>query len=602
MKGVSTIQKSKKQKTIRTGPFSQRVDKYFVFALIFTLALLCFLGFYNYIFFYQENRMLFVFSGEYLSGFASKPGGLLEYAGNFLSQGYFNNIYGALLQASVFTLIAAVFLRINNILSPGRSFSLFFAALASFILMLMQTNINYGLHNNLGFLLTGVYFLSAISSGKRTNQVLVTALFPLFFYLAGGYSWIFLGMITVFAFIRKKPVFAIGFWIIAGLSLIFYKSVLFLQPWSELLYYPLPSTDFFINRSIIWLLLLFFIFYPGLLILISSLSKDYSRKITTGSVVVLTLLTILIMWKTFSSDNVQLFRLEKMFFARDWNGVIDYQEAHQNRNLVAQYYYNTALAEKGMLGNRMFSAPQDYGTMSVMIPWNSQISMSKLFRGVYFYYTIGLVNEAHRWAFESMVTEGFHPENIKLLIKTNLINGHYKIAEKYITVLKKTIHYKSLARKYESMLSNPELIRSDPELGEKIRFKPKDNFLITIRNPEANINSLLQSNPGNAKALDYKFACMMLEKDVDGIVNNISYLLNAGYAKIPVHIEETALFYQAARGPLPDLTVMRISNESVSRFSDYIKLTNNMPVARLKDGAGIRKELKNTYWYYLDTK
>ncbi len=602
MKGVSTIQKSKKQKTIRTGPFSQRVDIYFVFPLIFTLALLCFLVFYNYIFFYQENRMLFVFSGEYLSGFASKPGGLLEYAGNFLSQGYFNNNYGALLQASIFTLIAAVFLRINNVLSPGRSFSLFFAALASFILMLMQTNINYALHNNLGFLLTGVYFQSAISSGKKTNQVLVTALFPLFFYLAGGYSWIFLGMITVYAFFTKKPVFAIGFWIIAGFSLLFYKSVLFLQPWSEILYYPLPSTDFFINRSIIWLLLLFFIFYPGLLILISSLSKDYSRKITTGSVVVLTLLTIIIMWKTFSSDNVQLFRLEKMFFTRDWNGVIDYQEAHQNRNLVAQYYYNTALAEKGMLGNRMFSAPQDYGTMSVMIPWNSQISMSKLFRGVYFYYTIGLVNEAHRWAFESMVTEGFHPENIKLLIKTNLINGHYKIAEKYITVLKKTLHYKSLARKYESMLSNPELIRSDPELGEKIRYKPKDNFLITIRNPEANINSLLQSNPGNAKALDYKFACMMLEKDVDGIVNNISYLLNAGYAKIPVHIEEAALFYQAARGPLPDLTVMRISNESVSRFSDYIKLTNNMPVARLKDGAGIRKELKNTYWYYLDTK
>ncbi len=240
--------------------------------------------------------------------------------------------------------------------------------------------------------------------------------------------------------------------------------------------------------------------------------------------------------------------------------------------------------------------------MAVMIPWSSQISMSKLFRGVYFYYTIGLVNEAHRWAFESMVTEGFHPENIILLIKTNLINGHFKIAEKYISILKKTLHYRGLARKYESMLSNPEFIRSDAELGEKTKLKPFDNFLITIRNPEANINSLLQSSPGNAKALDYKFACMMLEKDVEGIVNNIGLLFNAGYTKIPGHIEEAALFYQAARGPLPDLTVMRISNESVSRFSEYIKLTNNMPVARLRDGAGLRKELRNTYWYYLDTK
>jgi hypothetical protein len=95
---------------------------------------------------------------------------------------------------------------------------------------------------------------------------------------------------------------------------------------------------------------------------------------------------------------------------------------------------------------------------------------------------------------------------------------------------------------------------------------------------------------------------MMLEKDVEGIVNNISLLFDSGYTRIPVHIEEAALFYQAAHGPLPDLAVMRISNESVSKFSEYIKLTNNMPVARLREGKGIRKELRNTYWYYLDTK
>lgn len=602
MKGHSDIQKPRRKKTVRSGPGSERIYKYVVFAVIFTLAFFVFLFFYNYIFFYQEKRMLFVFSGEYFSGFASKPGGLLEFAGNFLSQGYFNNIYGAFLQASVFTLIAALFLRINNLVLPGSNFSLFFVVLASSILMLMQTNINYRLHNNLGFLLAGGYFLIAVSPGGKIFRILVTALFPLFFYLAGAYSWIFLGMITVWSFFSRKLVFAFGFWVVAAFTILLYKSVLFLQPWSELLYYPLPLTDYFINRSIIWLLFLFFILYPGLLILVSSFRRDYSRKLAAGSVIVVFLLAIILMFKAFRIENVQLFKLEKMFFARDWDGVIEYQETHQNRNLVAQYYYNISLAEKGMLSSRMFFAPQDYGTMSVMIPWSSQISMSKLFRGVYFYYTIGLVNEAHRWAFESMVTEGFHPENINLLIKTNLINGHYKIAGKYITIIKQTLHYKKLAKKYESMISNPMLISSDPELGEKLKLKPFDNFLITIRNPETNINSLLQSNPGNSKALDYKFACMMLEKDVEGIVNNISRLFNAGITKIPGHIEEAALFYQAARGPLPDLTVMRISNESVSRFSDYIKLTNNMPVAGLREGKGIRKELRNTYWYYLDTK
>src|SRR5690606_37568557 len=131
----------------------------------------------------------------------------------------------------------------------GSNFSIFFALLVSCILILMQTNINYSLHNNLGFLLAGVYFLSAISYGKKASRIILTAIFPLFFYITGAYSWIFLGMITVFSIFSRKIVFAIGFWIVAVITILFYKSVLFLQPLSELLYYPLPLTDYFIRRS-----------------------------------------------------------------------------------------------------------------------------------------------------------------------------------------------------------------------------------------------------------------------------------------------------------------------------------------------------------------
>ncbi len=42
-------------------------------------------------------------------------------------------------------------------------------------------------------------------------------------------------------------------------------------------------------------------------------------------------------------------------------------------------------------------------------------------RGGYFYYTIGMINEAHRWAFENMVMKGLSPEGLKMLIKTEII-------------------------------------------------------------------------------------------------------------------------------------------------------------------------------------
>lgn len=65
-------------------------------------------------FFYQENLSLFVFSGEYLQQFTIKPGGLLEYAGNFFIQGYFSYLYGSVILSLVFTLLAIIFLKINK--------------------------------------------------------------------------------------------------------------------------------------------------------------------------------------------------------------------------------------------------------------------------------------------------------------------------------------------------------------------------------------------------------------------------------------------------------------------------------------------------------
>jgi hypothetical protein len=238
----------------------------------------------------------------------------------------------------------------------------------------------------------------------------------------------------------------------------------------------------------------------------------------------------------------------------------------------------------------------------MVIPWNSQISINRLFRGVYFYYSIGLINEAHRWAFESMVIQGYRPENIKLLIKTDLINGHYKVAEKYIDVLKKTLHYRNYAKKYEAMLVNPALINSDPELGEKIKLKPHDDFIVRIRNPQKNIASLLKSNPDNKRAFEYNMAWLMLEKNVVGVVDEMHKLTDMGYSEIPRHIEEAAIIFKAKAGLLPELNSLKISNETKSRFTDYVSARMNLDRTKSPAGSGITKELRNTFWYYLDSK
>jgi hypothetical protein len=582
-----------------------KYGEYYLPASIFILSGIYFYLFGSYIFFYQEQLSLFIFTSDFLKQFTSKPGGLLEFASNFISQGYFSKLYGTLILSAVFALIVVVFLKINRKISPGNLFSSLLAVLVSCFLILIQTNINYLMHNNLGLLSAGLYFLFSISSDKKPRQILILSIFPLFFYIAGAYAWIFLGMFIIYNLANKKVTYPVVLLIIAGLSVLLFKEIIFLQPWSGLLYYPMPLKGFFSSPVIIWLLLLFFIFYPAFLILTGSvkMGKAFSRFFPTYSPLFGILLTIVVLSKRYNKEAAGLFSLEKMFFTGNWSGVIEQQKKDQSRNLVAQYYYNTALAESGQLCDRLFLAPQDYGSMSISIPWNSEIPIIQMFRGVYFYYSIGLINEAHRWAFESMVIQGYRPENIKLLIKTDLINGHYKIAEKYIYVLKRTLHYRKLAKKYELMLSDPELIKSDPELGEKIRIKPDDDFIIRIRNPHKNISSLLQSNPYNKKAFEYEIARLMLDRDVDGIIDLMKRFGNINYSRTPRYIEEAILFIRSnILTPHPEFDMLKISSETESRFSRYISYLMETERTKSRNVPEITDELRNTFWYYLDSK
>ena len=189
-----------------------------------------------------------------------------------------------------------------------------------------------------------------------------------------------------------------------------------------------------------------------------------------------------------------------------------------------------------------------------------------------------------------------------MLIKTDLINGNYKVAEKYINILKKTLHYRSQAKKYEAMLFKPELIKSDPELGEKIKLQPTGDFPIRIKNPQTNVLLLLNTNPLNKKAFEYKIAWYLLEKNVAGVVTEMKRLKEMGYVKIPRHMEEAAMAYSVNMGPLPDLEGLKIGKETEKRFNDY---ETALTFFNGNQAAG-RRALQitgfNTYWLYLNIK
>jgi len=387
--------------------------------------------------------------------------------------------------------------------------------------------------------------------------------------------------------------------LIAFITWLLFRNVLFYQPAEDLTAYPVPFLNPGKLSALTMLLSVNLIFFP-LLITFPVLRKaknKYPALILLSLPVIIFIISVFIFIRLYKPDLARIIRLEKLVVEQDWDGIIRQQEKHPSANLIAQYYYNLALSEKGLLCERMFHGPQDFGTKTLCLPRSSEYYN----RAVYFYYTTGLINEARHLAYESMVAYGYRPESLKILIKTELINGNHRVALKYINDLKRTLHYRKPAGKYEKMIGKPDLVKADPELGAKIRLLPQQDFFIRPDDRE-NINLLFQSNPFNLKAFEYRIAWMLLEKDYRSAVNEIRMMKLLGYKTIPRHLEEAVVGYTNITKIVPELYGLNLRPQAEKDFYEYGS-TYNLYSGKKEI---LEKEMKkaggNTYWYYLQFK
>ena len=75
------------------------------------------------------------------------------------------------------------------------------------------------------------------------------------------------------------------------------------------------------------------------------------------------------------------------------------------------------------------------------------------------FYHLGLINASQEYAFESMEVMPDMEKSVralKRLAETNLINGNYKVAEKYLKIVEKTLFHRQWARKTRKILYNEE--------------------------------------------------------------------------------------------------------------------------------------------------
>lgn len=253
-----------------------------------------------------------------------------------------------------------------------------------------------------------------------------------------------------------------------------------------------------------------------------------------------------------------------------------------------------ALWQAGQAGDKMFAYP-DGDT-----PCNSprQFQYMRLLCGRLFYYLEGKVNYAYRWCMEDMVEYGRRPDYLCYMVKCALINGEWKLADKYLDALDHTLWYKDFATKYRTYVTDHSLVSKDKEMAT---IKPLLRYNDVLDGDGGMIelfilNSYAYSTGGSREIVERALMNSLIIKNLANFWYRFMALLPGWNGQIPVHFQEAALMVAQLQGGV-DTSKLPIDNAIRERFAQLVEKSgqngDNASNAYL-----LKPEFGDTYWYY----
>ena len=142
------------------------------------------------------------------------------------------------------------------------------------------------------------------------------------------------------------------------------------------------------------------------------------------------------------------------------------------------------------------------------------------------YFHLGLINTAQRYYFEAMEAAPNYKKScrcIRRLAETNLINGQYDVARKYLHILEKTLFYKKWAHRTLAMIdSGDKSVSAHPLYGRLRSMILKEDFLYSDREVDKICGRLVLQNHENILAMQYFLLYPVLENNYQKFLHSIA--------------------------------------------------------------------------------
>lgn len=259
----------------------------------------------------------------------------------------------------------------------------------------------------------------------------------------------------------------------------------------------------------------------------------------------------------------------------DWKGLLEEaKDVHDEPTRAMVAMQNLALFREGRIGDEMY----DYRVGAKKSETPIVVRMMQVVgKQLYFHY--GLVNYCFRWCMEDGVEYGNCAEFLKYMTKCSLMNEEWKLAEKYINILKKTKYHKAWAEQQEKYLNNKQAMLKDKTYNTVSRLMGYED---TLNSDNSVVEyylmyHLTRLDSDDPMVQELSLVGALWTKDIQTFWPRFFRYTDLHIGKhIPRHYQEAAYLYGHLEKQV-DISKMPFDKEVVQTYANFMQSAQQQP-------------------------
>lgn len=588
-------------KTNHRTPMKHHIWVYALATLFFGVVITLFFALlYPHHLHFQEQYQLFMFNKGYFFDVLSMPGGFADIIGRFITQFFLYAWVGASFIALIMVGIQMLTYRLlRTTQSEILTYVISFIPSILCCCFLCDENALMAAPIALLTILGIVILIQHINSKKKRIIVLLLSI-PIVYMLAGPFV-IPNALILIIEELRiHKEAFSRGHIIICAISLLFASSMPMI--WHHLVHCSLTQLYMgqhyyrILNEFPIWAWL-----SMGIVPLLMLLPERFRHWLPRYSVAAFLISWIILMLiggfavnKLRSQQKEDTMAYDFMARHEMWNRIIQKAQDNAPKNQISVVALNLALSERGLLTDCMFEYPQN-GIVGLLPNFESDYVSPLATAEVL--YRLGLINTAQRFVFEAQEAIPDFQKSArcyKRLAETNLINGEYKVARKYLIALQHTLFYNSWATETLKLIEDDKTVNAHPIYGNLRKLRSNQDYFFGGNALYQILVKQLQANPNNRIAFEYLEASCMLAKDLEKVSQYYSLSEPLQYKTMPSAIQQAMLLYWSQNHKIAEQIPEYFLPNLIQGFKNFhsaLQLNNG-------NASLMQKSFGKTYWSY----